>query len=110
MAMGFTAPRRSSSAGGGASSVNLGNQSLGIDAWMRAIISTRDLRAPPLPGVDVDMYMPGRQHVHMKTVTITELRRNIFRLIDETLETGEPIVLNRKGKRLVLSRGAPTSP
>jgi Antitoxin Phd_YefM, type II toxin-antitoxin system len=43
----------------------------------------------------------------MKTVTITELRRNIFRLIDETLETGEPIVLNRKGKRLVLSRDAP---
>ena len=39
----------------------------------------------------------------MKTVTITELRRNIFRLIDETLETGEPIMLNRKGKRLVLS-------
>jgi antitoxin (DNA-binding transcriptional repressor) of toxin-antitoxin stability system len=38
----------------------------------------------------------------MKTVTITELRRNIFRLIDETLATGEPIVLNRKGKRVVL--------
>jgi prevent-host-death family protein len=39
----------------------------------------------------------------MKTVTITELRRNIFRLIDEALETGEPIVLNRRGKRVVLS-------
>ena len=38
----------------------------------------------------------------MKTVTITELRRNIFRLIDESLATGEPIVLNRKGKRVVL--------
>ena len=46
----------------------------------------------------------------MKTVTITELRRNIFRLIDETLETGEPIVLNRKGKRLVLSRETSSSP
>ena len=38
----------------------------------------------------------------MKTVTITELRRNIFRLIDESLETGEPILLHRKGKRVVL--------
>jgi hypothetical protein len=40
----------------------------------------------------------------MKTVTITELRRNIFQLVDEALETGEPIVLNRKGKRLMLTR------
>ena len=38
----------------------------------------------------------------MKTVTITELRRNIFRLIDESLETGEPILLNRRGRRVVL--------
>jgi len=45
----------------------------------------------------------------MKTVTITELRRNIFRLIDETLETGEPVVLNRKGKRVVLSPETPPS-
>jgi prevent-host-death family protein len=46
----------------------------------------------------------------MKVVTITELRRNIFQLIDETLETGEPIVLNRKGKRVVLSLETPASP
>jgi hypothetical protein len=46
----------------------------------------------------------------MKTVTITELRRNIFQLIDETLATGEPILLNRKGKRLVLSLETPASP
>jgi hypothetical protein len=55
------------------------------------------------------MYMSDAQHVHMKTVTITELRRNIFRLIDETLATGEPIVLNRKGKRVVL-RPEPVAP
>jgi prevent-host-death family protein len=54
--------------------------------------------------------MSPLQHVHMKTVTITELRRNIFRLIDETLETGEPIVLNRKGKRVVLSAERTLSP
>lgn len=46
----------------------------------------------------------------MKTVTITELRRNIFRLIDETLETGEALVLNRKGQRVVLSRETPPAP
>jgi hypothetical protein len=54
--------------------------------------------------------MFGAQDVHMKTVTITELRRNIFRLIDETLETGEPIMLNRKGQRLVLRPETPSSP
>ena len=45
------------------------------------------------------MYMSGPQHVHMKEVTLTELRRNIFRLVDEALETGEPIVVKRKGQR-----------
>jgi antitoxin (DNA-binding transcriptional repressor) of toxin-antitoxin stability system len=39
----------------------------------------------------------------MKTVTITELRRNIFQLIDEALETGETIVVHRKGRRVLLS-------
>ena len=53
------------------------------------------------------MYMSRAQHVHMKTVTITELRRNIFRLIDESLATGEPIVLNRKGRRVVLGPETP---
>ena len=48
------------------------------------------------------MYMSGVQHVHMKEVTLTELRRNIFRLVDEALETGEPIVVKRKGRRLVI--------
>jgi prevent-host-death family protein len=67
------------------------------------MVSTRDPAAPPFAGVGLDLYTLRRQHVHMKTVTITELRRNIFRLIDETLATGEPIVLNRKGKRVVLS-------
>lgn len=42
----------------------------------------------------------------MKIVTLTELRKNLFRLVDEVLETGEPIVINRKGGRLVL-RGEP---
>jgi prevent-host-death family protein len=38
----------------------------------------------------------------MKQVTMTELRRNLFRLVDEALETGEPIVVNRKGRTVTL--------
>jgi prevent-host-death family protein len=34
----------------------------------------------------------------MKEITLTELRRNIFRLVDEALATGEPIVVKRKGR------------
>jgi hypothetical protein len=49
------------------------------------------------------MYMSGAQHVHMKEVTLTELRRNIFRLVDEALETGEPIVVKRKGRTVTLA-------
>jgi hypothetical protein len=41
----------------------------------------------------------------MKTVTLTEFRKNIFRLVDEAIATGEPIVMNRKGARVVV-RGA----
>src|SRR5580658_7846663 len=48
------------------------------------------------------MYMLDVQHVHMKEVTLTELRRNIFQLVDEALATGEPIVIRRKGRRVVV--------
>ena len=48
------------------------------------------------------MYMRTANYVHMKEVTLTELRRNIFRLVDEALATGEPIVVRRKGRRMVL--------
>jgi prevent-host-death family protein len=48
------------------------------------------------------MYIFRAQHVHMKQVTLTELRRNIFRLIDEALATGEPIVVKRRGRTVTL--------
>jgi antitoxin (DNA-binding transcriptional repressor) of toxin-antitoxin stability system len=44
----------------------------------------------------------------MKEVTLTELRRNIFRLVDEALETGEPIVVKRKGRTVTLAPDGPT--
>ena len=53
------------------------------------------------------MYMCDAQHVHMKEVTLTELRRNIFRLVDEAIATGEPIVVKRKGQRLVIGPERP---
>jgi len=49
------------------------------------------------------MYISAAQNVHMKTVTITEFRKNIFRMIDETLATGEAIEIKRKGGRVVLT-------
>ncbi|MGH6986644.1 MAG: hypothetical protein ACRED9_07385 [Caulobacteraceae bacterium] len=43
-------------------------------------------------------------------MTITELRRNIFRLVDEALATGEPIVFRRRGRRMILrSEGGESS-
>ncbi|HWF77408.1 MAG TPA: type II toxin-antitoxin system Phd/YefM family antitoxin [Caulobacteraceae bacterium] len=51
--------------------------------------------------------MSRAQHVHMKEVTLTELRRNIFRLVDEALETGEPILVKRKGQRVLIGPDRP---
>ncbi|WP_236612537.1 type II toxin-antitoxin system prevent-host-death family antitoxin [Picosynechococcus sp. NKBG15041c] len=36
----------------------------------------------------------------MKSVTPTELRGNLFNLLDEVLNTGLPLEINRGGKRL----------
>lgn len=38
----------------------------------------------------------------MTEVTLTELRRDIFRLVDQALDSGEPIVFRRKGRRVVV--------
>ncbi len=38
----------------------------------------------------------------MKTLTPTELRRNIYKILDEVLETGIPIEINKGGKKLKL--------
>jgi hypothetical protein len=39
----------------------------------------------------------------MKTVTVTELRRNIYNLLDEILATGVPLEINRAGRKLHIS-------
>jgi len=36
----------------------------------------------------------------MKTITVTELRGNIYKLLDEVINTGIPIEINKGGKKL----------
>jgi methyl coenzyme M reductase gamma subunit len=38
------------------------------------------------------------------TVTASTLRNNIYKLLDETLTTGKPLDINRKGKKLKIVR------
>lgn len=38
----------------------------------------------------------------MKTVTPTELRANIYNLLDEVLETGAPLEIKKGGQRLMI--------
>lgn len=38
----------------------------------------------------------------MKTVTATELRSNIYQLIDEVLSTGVPLEIEKSGRRVRL--------
>ena len=33
----------------------------------------------------------------------TTLRKNLYQLLDQVLETGEPIIINRKGRELIIS-------
>lgn len=43
----------------------------------------------------------------MEPVTLTTLRQNIFQIADKVLETGEPVVIERHGQRLVLAPETP---
>jgi len=43
------------------------------------------------------------------TVTATELRKNIYKLLDEVLETGQPLEIERKGKKLKIMPEKPKS-
>jgi antitoxin (DNA-binding transcriptional repressor) of toxin-antitoxin stability system len=48
------------------------------------------------------MYIFWAKYVHMAEVTLTELRKHLFRLADQAIETGEPVVVRRKGRKLTL--------
>ncbi len=38
------------------------------------------------------------------SLTVTELRANLYRLIDEVIETGQPLVIERNGHKVVIER------
>lgn len=42
-------------------------------------------------------------------VSATELRKNIYKFLDEVLETGKPLEIERKGKKLKISAEKPKS-
>lgn len=38
----------------------------------------------------------------MQNLTLTALRKNLFRVADQVLATGEPVIIERHGRRLAL--------
>ncbi|MDP1606599.1 MAG: type II toxin-antitoxin system Phd/YefM family antitoxin [Rhodocyclaceae bacterium] len=38
----------------------------------------------------------------MHSLTLTSLRKNLFQLADQVLTTGEPVIIERHGRRLAL--------
>jgi antitoxin (DNA-binding transcriptional repressor) of toxin-antitoxin stability system len=44
------------------------------------------------------------------TVSLTELRQRLFQLADQVVETGEPVLIDRRGVRLRLSRDDAPAP
>lgn len=43
------------------------------------------------------------------TITASKLRANVYRLLDEILETGRPLEIERNGKTLVIAPKEPRS-
>lgn len=60
-------------------------------------------------GPAVDWYM-SRQDMYRMEVTLTELRKDLFRLVDQAVATGEPLIVRRKGQRVVLRAQAEAAP
>ncbi len=42
-------------------------------------------------------------------ISATELRKNVYKLLDKVLKTGVPLEINRKGKRLLIHPADPVS-
>jgi prevent-host-death family protein len=45
----------------------------------------------------------------MPPLSVTALRQNIFKVVDQVLETGVPVEIERHGKKLLLIPAAPVS-
>lgn len=46
----------------------------------------------------------------MDKVGITEFRKNIYQLVDQVILSGKPLVINRNGKKLVLTTSEDSKP
>ncbi len=44
------------------------------------------------------------------TITASKLRENIYRVLDQVLETGEPVEIERNGRRLRIVADDPPNP
>jgi len=42
-------------------------------------------------------------------ITVSKLRENVYRLVDQVLETGRPLEVSRKGRRLLIIPEKPVS-
>lgn len=45
----------------------------------------------------------------MSPLTASKLRSNIYRILDEALETGVPVEISRNGRRLMIVPDSPTN-
>lgn len=43
------------------------------------------------------------------SISLTRLREDLYRLVDEVLETGKPLEITRKGRKLLLVPESPVS-
>ena len=43
------------------------------------------------------------------SISLTKLREDLYRLVDEVLETGQPLEIHRKGRKLLLMPETPVN-
>lgn len=51
----------------------------------------------------MDVYVQKSYHVHMSQPSLTDVRKNLFRVVDEMLATDKPYRVTRGGKTIELS-------
>jgi len=50
-----------------------------------------------------------KKHLFPMSISITRLREDLYRLVDEVLETGQPLEITRKGRKLLIVPETPDS-
>jgi hypothetical protein len=52
-------------------------------------------------------YVPVRREVLVERLSLTALRKQLYRVVDQVLETGVPVEIERRGKTVLIAPGAP---